>query len=927
MIIASAKRVFLTVLVASSCLLVCGIGTTARGAAVRAGPLDRYPCAPLDIVFLLDTTGSMAPAIRNVQREIVQVLSEIDSVSGGDYRVGVVDFSDDGITVDASFGVRNADETTKAVTSLSVPSEGGKTSPEMWDEALATIVDTRTSAELDAQNGSGQQAGDFDVDWRPDAEKIVVLVADSSPGGFDQEYQRKDMDHAYEVAVRAKTRGIRVATIMVPHLYRDEGAEDFLRAVSDLTASSFQATLPDASNLAEGLRLNVKTCATDTDGDGLFDTWEKEGYDGDGDGKVDVNLPKLGANPRHKDLFLQVNWMAVDGARPCLLGVFCLSASDDPRPPDPDALKRAVEMFADAPVQNPDGSGGIALHIDAGPLSTSGNFDTSSARGGPMTYSRPRLLEDTSCGGIMSDYDRARLNDLKAEYVPAARSAVFTWAMYARRIAGSGCLGLAPGVPGDTFLISGSLVKSTLPEAATFVHELGHTLGLRHGGLDDVNGKPNYLSIMNYDYTLGNGLIKDGKAGTLDYSRFDLAPLDQSAGIDESVGVQAIPGSTDPDGYGLAYHCAGGEGGRADLRTVTSLVPVDWDCDGDVEDTQITASVARNGESSDDGVLTSRNDWSSITFTGGARGGLATVGEPVDEQGLDYSAWRSERKDYAVEVFDPGAVAVNSGALQVRLVVTLRNVGEKADTYEVSVTGKAGKDLKAGEERVQVAAGETAVAAIDVPLADAGLKGDGVPAIQLSVRSEAAPWVGATRVVSIRTAAVDPLPSDGILDANPADPTAGQTVVVSGDGFVPHSPVVVVSDRAWFDPISVQADASGSVTTEVPAAAQEDRGTVTAVGIAADEALPEDGNPADSGDSDAPTYDGSESVDEEQPVDLVPPDQQSRVLSADITVKPPASRIPLLATSLVAIVILLLCSSWWLVRRSRHSSDRAADGT
>ncbi len=30
------------------------------------------------------------------------------------------------------------------------------------------------------------------------------------------------------------------------------------------------------------------------------------------------------------------------------------------------------------------------------------------------------------------------------------------------------------------------------------MHELGHNLGLRHGGMDDLNCKPNYLSVMNY---------------------------------------------------------------------------------------------------------------------------------------------------------------------------------------------------------------------------------------------------------------------------------------------------------------------------------------------------------------------------------------------------------------------------------------------
>ncbi len=30
------------------------------------------------------------------------------------------------------------------------------------------------------------------------------------------------------------------------------------------------------------------------------------------------------------------------------------------------------------------------------------------------------------------------------------------------------------------------------------MHELGHNLGLQHGGADDWNNKPNYLSVMNY---------------------------------------------------------------------------------------------------------------------------------------------------------------------------------------------------------------------------------------------------------------------------------------------------------------------------------------------------------------------------------------------------------------------------------------------
>lgn len=45
----------------------------------------------------------------------------------------------------------------------------------------------------------------------------------------------------------------------------------------------------------------------DTDGDGLPDVWEKEGLDYDGDGKIDVDLPAMGADPNVPDIFVEVD--------------------------------------------------------------------------------------------------------------------------------------------------------------------------------------------------------------------------------------------------------------------------------------------------------------------------------------------------------------------------------------------------------------------------------------------------------------------------------------------------------------------------------------------------------------------------------------------------------------------------------------------
>jgi hypothetical protein len=37
-------------------------------------------------------------------------------------------------------------------------------------------------------------------------------------------------------------------------------------------------------------------------------------------------------------------------------------------------------------------------------------------------------------------------------------------------------------------------------QASTLMHEFGHNLGLKHGGNDEVNYKPNHYSVMNYMY-------------------------------------------------------------------------------------------------------------------------------------------------------------------------------------------------------------------------------------------------------------------------------------------------------------------------------------------------------------------------------------------------------------------------------------------
>lgn len=120
---------------------------------------------------------------------------------------------------------------------------------------------------------------------------------------------------------------------------------------------------------ASGIKV-VRAARIDDDEDGLMDHWETEGVDVDGDGNVELDLPALGANPQHKDIFLEVDWTADrvrGGARPWTNRF------------PPYTAQGMAEMFRLAPVGNPDGTNGITLHVDAGPGSWFAEDPTSSS--------------------------------------------------------------------------------------------------------------------------------------------------------------------------------------------------------------------------------------------------------------------------------------------------------------------------------------------------------------------------------------------------------------------------------------------------------------------------------------------------------------------------------------------------------------------
>jgi hypothetical protein len=147
-------------------------------------------------------------------------------------------------------------------------------------------------------------------------------------------------------------------------------------------------------------------------------------------------------------------------------------------------------------------------------------------------------------------------------------------------------------------------------EAAMFMHELGHNLGLCHSGPDFpaqacLSGSwghdPNYPSVMNpsfnfgipYAATPGSTVIAGYR---VDYSDVALPPLDESS-LDETVGVQDTVHPTD-----LTK-----EYGRSTLLPVVG--PIDWNGDGTSTDT--SAQHDLNGDQALT-VLLGADDWEWI---------------------------------------------------------------------------------------------------------------------------------------------------------------------------------------------------------------------------------------------------------------------------------------------------------------------------
>jgi hypothetical protein len=247
-------------------------------------------------------------------------------------------------------------------------------------------------------------------------------------------------------------------------------------------------------------------------------------------------------------------------------------------------LDRVAAAFAASPVVNPDGTTGITLIQDYGQGGAfiGGNFV---AHGGTLV------------GSLSPDFYA-----IKSAHFANDRSEYFHYVVMAHEYsANPGSSGVAE-ISGDDLIVSLGCFGSTENVANTIMHELGHNLGLHHGGNEACNWKPNYNSVMNYRFQFpGVDLSCDargssGEPNTLDYSRGLRIPLNELS-LNEAAGS-----------------CGG--------------TPIDWNFNGSIEsglayDVNRSSSFPTAFTPVDNGscsatlsTLTDFNDWANLNFMG-----------------------------------------------------------------------------------------------------------------------------------------------------------------------------------------------------------------------------------------------------------------------------------------------------------------------
>jgi hypothetical protein len=194
---------------------------------------DGYPrgCNEgIDVVFLIDYTGSMGTVIDDVKTNVVTIMNTIIAESSGNYRLGLVLFDEYSITqgnppqtTPTNYGTKS--EYTSLPASQRFINLNTTANKQQWITAMEVMSETNQvsfTAQLDKLNdtvnfpiGNGASAAEpgdigyeqvlngFAGSFREDVSRLVILITDAAPSGYDDTFLLDDITFLNELAARS----------------------------------------------------------------------------------------------------------------------------------------------------------------------------------------------------------------------------------------------------------------------------------------------------------------------------------------------------------------------------------------------------------------------------------------------------------------------------------------------------------------------------------------------------------------------------------------------------------------------------------------------------------------------------------------------------------------------------------------------------
>jgi hypothetical protein len=182
-------------------------GSQRQSVTVRSGAM---PVRKFDLLLAIDTTGSMGDEINYLKSELRTILTDLRrSHPGLDIRLGLVAYKDQGdVYVTRTYPFVSSLDAMQSNLQAQY-AEGGGDYPEAMDLALARAV---------AQ------------DWRPDAVKSLLLVADAPP-------HDENIGKAWRAAEAARAKRIQIVPVAASGV--GDVAEYVMRAMAAATQSRY----------------------------------------------------------------------------------------------------------------------------------------------------------------------------------------------------------------------------------------------------------------------------------------------------------------------------------------------------------------------------------------------------------------------------------------------------------------------------------------------------------------------------------------------------------------------------------------------------------------------------------------------------------------------------------------------------------------